>query len=221
MEASTKVLVKGNLISLIRNPFSSAKKGISMLRNRASIAGGFDTSILSALDNNSPITCNIEQKLNLLKMPQPIAGNIDYLIDGAAFFNALETSINSAQKTIDTRVFIFDNDDENELADLRYDYGMALKATGEYRTAIEEFNKVISLSEDEELIETDVITCDVCFGQRLNEKALNVTVGDKNIVELASVDLSSLSTFFEKLKFEKKYQHILLDVMNIFVPVTS
>jgi len=44
------------------------------------------------------------------------------------------------------------DDDENELADYRYDYGMALKAMGEYREAITEFNKVISLSDNEELI---------------------------------------------------------------------
>ena len=44
------------------------------------------------------------------------------------------------------------NDDKNNYADLRYEYGMALKASGEYAKAIEEFNKLISLSEDEDLI---------------------------------------------------------------------
>jgi len=47
---------------------------------------------------------------------------------------------------------ILKNDDENVFADLRYDYGMALKAQGKYDKAITEFNKLISLSESEDLI---------------------------------------------------------------------
>jgi len=108
MEASAKVLVHGNLVSAIRNPFSSTKKGISMLRNRGSIASGIDPFIQSSVSQNAT---SIEQRLTQLNMPEPIAGNIDYLIDGKAFFSALETSIKDAQQTIDTRVFIFDNDD--------------------------------------------------------------------------------------------------------------
>ncbi len=47
---------------------------------------------------------------------------------------------------------ILRKDTENQLADYRFMYGMSLKANAKYSDALEEFNKVISLSEDEELI---------------------------------------------------------------------
>jgi len=47
---------------------------------------------------------------------------------------------------------ILKNDDKNIYADLRYEYGMSLKAMGQYRKAMDEFNKLISLSENEGLI---------------------------------------------------------------------
>lgn len=47
---------------------------------------------------------------------------------------------------------ILRKDDENEFVDYRYMYGMALKASAKYTQALEEFNKLISLSENEELI---------------------------------------------------------------------
>lgn len=110
MEATTKVVVLSSLTSAVRNPFSSTQKGISMLRNRAEIASKLDT--LPALQHQIPKKkLTIEQKLNELKMPAPIGGNIDYLIDGKAFFSALRHSVLNAKQSIDTRVFIFDNDD--------------------------------------------------------------------------------------------------------------
>ncbi len=109
MEATTKVIVKGSIISLIRNPFSSTKKGLSMFRNRAEIAT--DSIESSSSFSSSDDTGTIEQRLDQLGMPAPIGGSIDYLIDGKSFFTAFEKSIQNAQKTIDTRVFIFDNDD--------------------------------------------------------------------------------------------------------------
>lgn len=43
------------------------------------------------------------------------------------------------------------NDDENMFIDMRFDYGMALKAQAKYDKALEEFNKVIKMSENTEL----------------------------------------------------------------------
>ncbi len=48
---------------------------------------------------------------------------------------------------------ILRRDRENTLVDLRYDYGKVLKAQGKYTEAMDEFNMVISLTEDEELRE--------------------------------------------------------------------
>ncbi len=47
---------------------------------------------------------------------------------------------------------VLKSDDENKYADHRYMYGLSLKSGAKYTEALEEFNKVISLSENEELI---------------------------------------------------------------------
>jgi cardiolipin synthase len=44
-------------------------------------------------------------------MPAAIAGDLDYLVDGTAFFTAFETEIAAARESLDIQVFIFDNDD--------------------------------------------------------------------------------------------------------------
>ncbi len=112
MEGSVRVLIHGSLVSAVRNPFSSSAKGISMLGNRASIASRINPDALRAvIERESSTALSIEQRLTQLEMPQPIAGNINYLIDGEAFFSALEASFWNAKKSIDTRVFIYDNDD--------------------------------------------------------------------------------------------------------------
>ena len=54
---------------------------------------------------------NIEQALDLMGLPAPLPGKIDYLVDGREFFPALYRSIDQAKQRIDTQVFIFDNDD--------------------------------------------------------------------------------------------------------------
>ncbi|NNF33735.1 MAG: OmpA family protein [Saprospiraceae bacterium] len=48
---------------------------------------------------------------------------------------------------------ILRRDKENQLVDIRYDYGKVFKAQGKYREALNEFNTVISLSEDPQLVE--------------------------------------------------------------------
>ena len=47
---------------------------------------------------------------------------------------------------------ILKKDEENQYADYRYMFGLCLKANAKYTEALKEFNKVISLSEDEALI---------------------------------------------------------------------
>jgi peptidoglycan-associated lipoprotein len=47
---------------------------------------------------------------------------------------------------------ILDRDDENQFSDYRYIYGQVLKSSAKYTEALEEFNKVISLSENDSII---------------------------------------------------------------------
>lgn len=47
---------------------------------------------------------------------------------------------------------VLKKDEDNEFAEYRYMYALSLKANAKYTQALEEFNKVISLSEDEETI---------------------------------------------------------------------
>ncbi len=52
-----------------------------------------------------------EQELSGLAYSPLTQGSIEYLIDGAAFFNRLIDTIKSAKESIDIRLYIFDNDD--------------------------------------------------------------------------------------------------------------
>lgn len=47
---------------------------------------------------------------------------------------------------------VLDKDDEMMFSDFRYMYGLALKSNAKYTEALQEFNKLISLTEDESLI---------------------------------------------------------------------
>ncbi|MDB4438927.1 OmpA family protein [bacterium] len=47
---------------------------------------------------------------------------------------------------------ILDRDDENQFSDYRYIYGQVLKSSAKYTEALEEFNKVISLSENDSIV---------------------------------------------------------------------
>ena len=52
-----------------------------------------------------------EQELSELAYSPLSQGSIEYLVDGAAFFNRLIDTIQSAEQSIDIRLYIFDNDD--------------------------------------------------------------------------------------------------------------
>jgi len=114
---------------------------------------------------------------------QPITANTyddmletgDTALAGNNYFNAIEwyekaykeernpnTALTIADLYVLTRNYqraeswykrILRRDKENELVDLRYDYGKVFKAQGKYREALNEFNTVISLSEDPQLVE--------------------------------------------------------------------
>ena len=53
-----------------------------------------------------------------------------------------------------------------------------------------------------------ITPCPSCKGQRLKPEALAVTVGDKNIYEVTSMSISSLSEFLEGLQLSETQQLI-------------
>ena len=109
-EAFTKVVVLGNLTTLVRNPISSNKKRLWMFKKRSEIVAG-DIALFATVDDSYRRNHSIEAHLDKIKIPARVAGTVDYLIDGEAFFGALQNSVENAKKSIDTRVFIYDNDD--------------------------------------------------------------------------------------------------------------
>ncbi len=109
-EAMTKVVVLGNLTTLIRNPVTSNHKRFWMLRKRSEILAG-DVTVFAPVNDDYRKNHTIEQHFDNMNLPERVAGNVDYLIGGKAFFSALYQSVNQAKKSIDTRVFIYDNDD--------------------------------------------------------------------------------------------------------------
>lgn len=110
IETVSRVVVKGHVISVVRNPVTTTHKGVSMVKSRFQIAAD---PLLSqfAVDDVYRKSHSIEDALTKLGMPDPVPGNVEYLIDGKAFFDDLEREVKGARRSVDTRVFIFDNDD--------------------------------------------------------------------------------------------------------------
>ena len=50
--------------------------------------------------------------------------------------------------------------------------------------------------------------CETCHGARLNDEALSVYVGNKNIFELTSMSIDKIIDFFDKLKLNKEQEEI-------------
>lgn len=64
------------------------------------------------VSDNEPMDAEAwEQELSELAYSPLTQGSIEYLVDGAAFFARLVDAIQSAEESIDIRLYIFDNDD--------------------------------------------------------------------------------------------------------------
>jgi phosphatidylserine/phosphatidylglycerophosphate/cardiolipin synthase-like enzyme len=70
-----------------------------------------DQPIPPVADNEPMDTDQWEQELNELAYSPVSQGSIEYLVDGRAFFSRMIDAINSAEESIDIRLYIFDNDD--------------------------------------------------------------------------------------------------------------
>ena len=118
-EVAENVILKGTIASLIRNPFTGTHKGITMVRSRG------ETLVDPLLNRLPPVDAayrksnSVEDMLDVVGVSAPVPGNVEYLIGGKAFFTDITTSIEEAKESVDTRVYIFDNDDVAvEFADL-------------------------------------------------------------------------------------------------------
>lgn len=111
MEMVVKVVVKGSITSLASNPVTSTHKGIGMLKGRTGLLVDPLIGPQLAWEKKMTGSGDVEAALDIMDLPRPYLGKVDYCIDGERFFSELETEIRSAKLAIDTRVFIFDNDD--------------------------------------------------------------------------------------------------------------
>ena len=110
-ELIDKVFLRGSAVSVLRNPFTSTHKGVSMLKSRGMVVADPLLKYLPVVDSAYRDAHSIDEVLDRLGMPDPIPGKIDYLIDGEAFYTDITKNIKNAKSSVDTRVFIFDNDD--------------------------------------------------------------------------------------------------------------
>jgi len=111
VEAVQKILITGTLVSSIRNPLTSTRRRLCMLRSRCAIVADHWQRHLPAADATIDHRLTIEQALDAQNLPAPIPGTVDYLIDGEDFFRELHHSVENATEYVDTRIFLFDNDD--------------------------------------------------------------------------------------------------------------
>lgn len=70
-----------------------------------------DQPIPPVSDNEPMDLAAWEQELSELAYSPQTQGSIEYLVDGATFFSRLVDTIQSAEESIDIRLYIFDNDD--------------------------------------------------------------------------------------------------------------
>lgn len=106
-----KILLESTVESLISNPVSGTVRGCSMWYNRGAITATESLSSLPTFKRPAVQGDSIEEVLDKIGMPAPIPGRVSLLIDGEKFFDALEQSITKAQRSVDLRVYIYDNDD--------------------------------------------------------------------------------------------------------------
>jgi len=78
---------------------------------------------------------------------------------------------------------ILSNDEDNEYSDWRYVYGQVLKSSAKYTEALEEFNKVISLSENDSIINRAQVEIDGINMLRTLEPNVETAIAplDKNV----------------------------------------
>lgn len=110
-EVATKVMVHGTAKSILSNPISGTHKGMSMWWQRSRLLSDSLLKQRPLLEKSYEKGNNIEEALDLMKLPKGLPGKVECLVDGPEFFKALKHSVRNARTRVDTQVFIFDNDD--------------------------------------------------------------------------------------------------------------
>lgn len=107
------------------------------------------------LSNSTPMDLEAwELELDELTVKKPSSGEINFLIDGEEYFNRLNTVFEAANKSIDIRTYIFDNDDVAlQIADL-----LREKSTGvEVKILVDGLADVFATRLDSHSMPADVI----------------------------------------------------------------
>lgn len=107
-------VARGTSLSLVRQPGTTARIGGMVLWQRPFelITGnlpGFGKSLPQP--EFAPGSDGFEGLLDDKRIPSPVMGKITWLVDGKRFFPELERQIESARESVDSQVYIFDNDD--------------------------------------------------------------------------------------------------------------
>ena len=119
LRALNSLVVRGFLISAIKNPFTLISRGLWHIGTSGAAAlGSVDSG--SAGDNGPPPPlyegpgmdlAAWEKQLDELVPARRYRGRVEFLIDGERFFPALIKSVANAARSVDVLVYIFGSDD--------------------------------------------------------------------------------------------------------------
>lgn len=105
---------RATFLAAVRQPVTSARQGLAVLwhRPREIFVGNLPVDI-EAKDAlaETPGTAGFEKLLDEMGFPKPENGTLKWLVDGEGFFPELDRQIASARSSINTQIYIFDNDD--------------------------------------------------------------------------------------------------------------
>jgi cardiolipin synthase A/B len=109
-------LFRSTAISTLRQPVTTATLGFSVLwhRPRELVSANLNVPlklVLSPPLEEQPGSDDFENLLDRSGLPEAEPGSLKWLVDGKRFFPDFEREMNSASKSIDLQVYIYDNDD--------------------------------------------------------------------------------------------------------------
>ncbi len=115
LRAFNAILIRGFVISAIKNPVTLVTRGLWHLGNSGAAALNMgsigDTGPLPPLYQGPGMDLAAwEKQLDKMTHERRYHGKIDFLIDGEQFFPALIKSVENANRTVDLQIFIFASD---------------------------------------------------------------------------------------------------------------
>ncbi len=125
LRAARAAFWSGSFLSLLNNPLSFMARGVNIGTSIGSKLLEWRpfpivTTIPPVATHRPPMdSAAWEKELDALTHTAPRLASVDFLIDGPEFFPRYIQAVQAAQRSIDVRLFIFDNDDYAvKLADL-------------------------------------------------------------------------------------------------------